>query len=91
MSELIGLLAAAFTSFAFFPQVIKILRTQSLKDVSLVTLLQLTLGVILWIVYGLFRKDPIIIAANAVTLLSLAILLFLFVRLRRKPGEGTLR
>jgi MtN3 and saliva related transmembrane protein len=91
MSEIIGLLAAVCTSFAFFPQVFKVLRTRSLKDVSLLTLLQLSLGVSLWIAYGLLRNDSIIIAANAVTLLSLVILVFLYVRFWQKSEQSSLR
>lgn len=76
--QIIGMLAATLTMFSFVPQIIKVLRTNSLKDVSLVTLLQLSLGVSLWIAYGIYLKDKIIIMANAVTLTTLVILLFLY-------------
>jgi len=46
--------------------------------VSLLTLLQLSLGVSLWIAYGVHLKDAIIITANTFTLFSLIILLFLY-------------
>lgn len=45
---------------------------------SLVTLLQLSSGVFLWILYGLYLKDAIIITANSVTLVSLVALLVLY-------------
>lgn len=72
---IVGLSAAALTTFSFIPQVIKIARTKSAKDVSLATILQLALGVSLWLVYGIARRDLIIILANAVTLIILIILL----------------
>jgi len=75
---IIGLSAATLTMFSFIPQIIKILRTKSAKDVSLVTLLQLATGVSLWIAYGMHLKDSIIITANVVTLTTLLILLFLY-------------
>lgn len=75
--KLIGLTAACLTSFAFIPQVLKMYTTKSAKDVSLVTLLQLSAGVSLWIVYGMYLKDYIIIFANAVTLLTLLSAVFL--------------
>ena len=61
--------------FAFAPQIFKVCRSKSTKDISKATLLQLALGVALWIAYGIHQKDRIIIVANAVTLFSLAVLL----------------
>jgi len=75
---LIGFSAAFLTMFAFIPQVVKSLKTKSVKDVSLFTLLQLSFGVSLWIAYGVHLNDAIIIIANATTLLSMVILLFLY-------------
>lgn len=75
---IIGILAATLTTFSFIPQIVRSLRTRSVKDVSPITLFQLSAGVLLWMVYGIYRKDPIIILANAVTLISLSILIFLY-------------
>ena len=75
---IIGLAAAALTMFSFVPQITKVLKTKSARDVSLITLFQLSLGVSLWITYGIHLKNPIIITANAVTLLTLIILMFLY-------------
>jgi MtN3 and saliva related transmembrane protein len=81
--KLIGVIAAGLTSFAFIPQVLKMYATKSAKDISLITLLQLSLGVSLWIIYGIYLKDYIIILANAVTLLTLLSALFLYYKYRR--------
>ncbi len=75
---IIGLCAAILTMFAFIPQIIKVLKNKSAKDVSLITLLQLSLGVSLWIAYGIHLRDAIIITANSVTLTTLILLLFLY-------------
>ncbi|MBU3958836.1 MAG: SemiSWEET transporter [Candidatus Omnitrophica bacterium] len=82
--SIIGSTAAVFTMFAFIPQIIKVLKTKSVKDVSLVTLLQLSLGVTLWIAYGIHLKDAIIITANSITLVTLIILLCLYFNYRRR-------
>ncbi|MFH0827343.1 MAG: SemiSWEET transporter [Candidatus Omnitrophota bacterium] len=76
--RLIGTLAAVLTMFSFVPQIIKVIKNKSAKDVSLMMIVQLSLGVSLWIVYGCHLRDPIIITANSVTLTSLVILLFLY-------------
>ena len=81
--KLIGVIAAGLTSFAFIPQVLKMHTTKSAKDISLVTLIQLSLGVSLWMVYGIYLKDYIIILANAVTLLTLLSALFLYYKYRK--------
>lgn len=83
----IGVAAAVLTTFSFVPQIIKVYRNKSARDVSLLTLLQLSSGVFLWIIYGLYRRDPIIIAANSITLVSLLILLFLWCYYARKEGR----
>ncbi|MEW6101089.1 MAG: SemiSWEET family transporter [Candidatus Omnitrophota bacterium] len=87
--EAIGVSAAILTMFSFVPQIIKAIKIKSVKDVSIITLLQLSLGVLLWIAYGIHLKNPVIIAANSVTLLSLSILLFLYY-IYSKPKGGSL-
>ncbi|MDD4899079.1 MAG: SemiSWEET transporter [Candidatus Omnitrophica bacterium] len=82
--KIIGMSAAVLTMFSFVPQIFKVLKTKSEKDLSLATLLQLSLGVVLWIAYGIARKDPIIIIANVVTIATLLILLNLYFYYGRK-------
>ena len=85
MWTIIGSAAATLTMFSFIPQIARSLRTKSVRDVSIVTLFQLSLGVSLWIIYGIHRKDPIIIAANSVTLFTLAILITMYFRFGDAP------
>ena len=75
---ILGSTAATLTMFSFIPQIIKVIKTKSAKDVSFITLLQLSLGVSLWIIYGINLRNTIIIMANSVTLITLIILLFLY-------------
>ena len=80
---LVGSAGAALTMLAFVPQIVKVARSKSAKDISVFTLFQLLLGVSFWIAYGMHLKDAIIILANSITLLSLIILLFLYFYYRR--------
>ena len=75
---ILGSSAAILTMFSFVPQIFKVIKTKSAKDVSLLTILQLSLGVSLWIIYGINLRNTIIIMANSVTLITLIILLFLY-------------
>jgi MtN3 and saliva related transmembrane protein len=76
-------MAATLTMFSFIPQIVRSLRTKSVKDVSPVTLFQLSAGVFLWMIYGIARRDPIIIGANLITFISLSVLIILYFQYRR--------
>lgn len=71
----IGLIAGTLTTAAFVPQAVKAWATRSTRDVSLTMFLVLTVGIGLWLAYGLLTRDLPLIAANAVTIvLALAVL-----------------
>jgi len=73
----IGFFAAFCTTIAFLPQAIKVYKTKSTKDISLLMFLIFTIGVLSWLLYGFVINDLPVILANAVTLiLSLFILLY---------------
>ena len=84
---IIGASAATLTMFSFIPQIVRSLRTRSVKDVSPVTLFQLSAGVFLWIIYGFARKDPVIITANIVTFITLAVLISLYFKYGLPAGR----
>ncbi len=75
--KLFGICAAGLTMFGFVPQVVKMMQTKSVHDVSLLTLFQFFIGVSCWMVYGIHLHDTIIIVANAVTWLTLFVALLL--------------
>ena len=75
MPEVIGYLAAIFTTAGFVPQVWKTWRTRDVSGISLAMYAVFATGVFLWLVYGLVLGAWPIVAANAITLaLALAIL-----------------
>jgi MtN3 and saliva related transmembrane protein len=77
--DLVGYVAATLTTVAFLPQVVRVWRSKSTKDLALPTLLSFIAGVAMWLIYGLLVTSTPIIAANAVTLvLNLIILRFKF-------------
>jgi MtN3 and saliva related transmembrane protein len=74
--QILGFVAGILTTTAFVPQVVRVWRTRSTTDISLAMFLLFSLGVLLWLVYGVSIRSPPVVAANAVTLvLSVAILL----------------
>ncbi|MEK9967558.1 MAG: SemiSWEET transporter [Ferrovibrio sp.] len=66
--EIIGLIAGALTTLAYVPQVVKVWRSRSARDISLGMFLLMNCGIALWLIYGLLIGSPGLIAANLVTL-----------------------
>lgn len=67
--DLLGYVAGALTTYAFWPQLQKTLTTKSAADVSLGMLTIFTTGVGLWLCYGVVLGAWPIILTNGVTLL----------------------
>lgn len=65
----VGLLAGFLTTIAFVPQVARIWRLKSARDVSLHTFVAFTVGVAMWLVYGVLMQQLPMILWNSVTLL----------------------
>lgn len=79
-STYLGLLAATLTTGAFVPQAVKTWKTKSAKDLSVYMFLMMTLGMLLWLVYGILRNDLPIMIANVVALFLASVILFFKIR-----------
>ena len=74
-TDLIGYIAMSLTTAAFAPQALHTLKTRDDSGISLAMYASFTVGVFLWLIYGLLRGDWPIIIGNAITLgLALVIL-----------------
>jgi len=73
---ILGLLAASLTTFSSLPQVIKIIKRKETKDISLGTYILVVVGIAFWLIYGLLIRDLPLIAANVVSLILTATILF---------------
>ena len=67
MIQVIGLFAAASTTIAFFPQMIRTIRTKSTEDISLPMYTLMVIGQLLWLLYGIFQGDLPIVLANGIS------------------------
>jgi MtN3 and saliva related transmembrane protein len=81
---LVGFAAGTLTTLSFVPQVHKAWRTRRCDDLSLTMLLTFGMGVLLWLIYGLWLRAAPIIVANAVTLALILALIALKLRLERR-------
>jgi MtN3 and saliva related transmembrane protein len=88
LSSLFGYSAAFLTTVAFVPQALHSWRTRDLSGISLPMYALFTLGVALWLGYGLLIGSLPVIVANAVTLLLAALVLWLkIVEVTRRNRE----
>lgn len=76
----IGLFGSTLTTVALFPQVTKLWKSKSVKDLSLLTYICMTIGTFLWVIYGIMLKQPPIYIANIITFLLSACVLFLKIK-----------
>ena len=73
--ELIGFVAAFCTTMAFVPQLVRVVKLKSAREISLGTFLLFSVGVTLWLMYGIYTGSKPVIASNVVTLaLSVSIM-----------------
>jgi MtN3 and saliva related transmembrane protein len=73
---IVGLAAAAITTISLFPQLMKIWKTKSTKDISMEMFLLFCGGVLLWFIYGLLLNDLPMIIANSLGFVQGLIILF---------------
>jgi len=79
-NEIIGFIAALLTTTAFLPQALHSWKTRDLSGISFNMYLTFTLGVTLWLIYGLLIKSMPVIAANVITLPTTLIILSLKIK-----------
>jgi MtN3 and saliva related transmembrane protein len=80
LTDWIGYAAAALTTSSFVPQAMLTLRTRDVSGISLGMYTAFTLGVALWLLYGLRLGQWPVVVANALTLVLAAVILVVKVR-----------
>ena len=75
-AQWVGYAAAMCTTGAYVPQVLRVWRTRSTKDISLKMFLVLVTGLSLWLTFGILKGEFPIIAANGITLCLAGTILF---------------
>jgi MtN3 and saliva related transmembrane protein len=74
--ELLGFIAACFTTGAFLPQAIKIARTKQVEGLSVIMYLMSNTGIILWMVYGYYIGSDPLLFSNMVTFTFTSFILY---------------
>jgi MtN3 and saliva related transmembrane protein len=79
-NEWFGYAAAILTTGSFVPQALMTIRTRNTAGISLAMYVIFTIGVALWLAYGIFLVSWPMILANTVTFLLAATILVLKLR-----------
>jgi len=83
---IVGYLAAIFTTLSVVPQIVHTVRTRDVRGISIPSLAALSLGIGLWLAYGISIGSGPIIASNAVSLTLDLTVLGLAIKLQEKSG-----
>src|ERR671912_730649 len=85
LAFIIGIAATVLTRYSSIPQIIKGFKTKKMEDVSFWLIFHLTVGLALWVVYGILIDDFVIIWANTVGVVSNIILIGLKIKYSVSP------
>ena len=86
--SLTGFAAGTLCTLAYLPQALHSFRSRSVGDISLVMLLSLNLGLLLWVAYGFLIHSLPLILPNAVTFLLAFPLLVMKLRFRGQKSDA---
>lgn len=75
--EVLGFIAAGLGAMSFLPQVIRIWRFRSVKDISSAMYIIYGSSVLLWLAYGIIIKSEPLIFAEILTLVLVSIILLM--------------
>jgi MtN3 and saliva related transmembrane protein len=78
--DAVGATGAALTTLCWLPQALKVVREKETRALSLPATAAFTLGVGLWLIYGLAINDWPLIGSNAITLALMAVILAMKLR-----------
>jgi len=65
LTDIIGVTAGILVLSSFIPQLHKAYKTKRMIDVSIYLMALIASGMFLWVIYGIIRRDPVIIGTNA--------------------------
>ena len=74
-SEILGLFAGLFTTFALVPQIMRVFKMKSAREISVIYNTTMLLGILIWLVYGIVLGRISLILWNIIGALLVVLLL----------------
>jgi MtN3 and saliva related transmembrane protein len=85
MEESLGFIAGALVTCSIIPQLVRVIRLKSAREISMLFTSLLLTGIILWLAYGIYLSLPPVIIWNAVGAVLVALLLAAKLKYGRQP------
>lgn len=82
--EMLGYLSGICTTVAFLPQAIKSITTKNVSGLSLFMYIIYCMGLIFWILYGVYLHSFQIMLFNSITLVFNAVILYMIIKASKK-------
>ena len=76
ITESLGFVAGALATCSVIPQVVRVLRLKSAREISLWFTLLLMIGLILWMVYGIRLQLAPVIVWNSIGIVVTGLLIY---------------
>ncbi|MCX6012290.1 MAG: SemiSWEET family transporter [Chloroflexi bacterium] len=88
-SEILGLVAGAFVTLSLIPQVMKVFKLKSAREISMMFTSLMFIGLLLWLGYGIWLKLFSVILWNVIAAIIVSVLLFAKIKYDRKKPPYT--
>ena len=76
LAESLGFVAGAFVTLSLIPQLVRVFRLKSAREISLLFTTLLLTGLIIWLAYGVYLRLSPVILWNAIGAVLVALLLY---------------
>ena len=83
LGEIIGYVAGICTAVVFLPQSVRTIKTKDTSGLSLESYVIYCIGMVSWILYGIYLHSLQMILFNSVSLFFAAIILYIILKQRK--------
>jgi MtN3 and saliva related transmembrane protein len=87
-SEILGLISGAFVTLSLIPQVMKVFKLKSAREISLMFTTLMFIGLLLWLGYGIWLNLLPVIIWNVIGAIIVALLLYAKIKYDREKSSN---
>ena len=86
LGEILGYIAGICTAIVFLPQSIQTVKTKNVQGLSLSSYIIYNIGMLSWILYGIYLKSVQMIVFNSISLVFATVILCMIVKDRKNKS-----
>lgn len=84
LGEILGYVAGICTAIVFLPQSIQTVKTKNVDGLSVQTYIIYAIGMLSWILYGIYLHSVQMMIFNSISLVFALIILYIILKQKRK-------